>query len=69
MVRTADPTESWDSRGPICIEDPLTGDRREASRYDNPFAWTGQRYDAGVRLYHFPLRTYSPRAGDNPVGG
>ncbi len=54
---------AYDPYGPTYIEDPLTGDRREASLYDNPFAWTGQRYDAGVRLYHFPQRTHSPRLG------
>ena len=36
---------------------------RSASFYANPFAWTGQRYDAGVRLYGFFYRTYSPTLG------
>ena len=31
-----------------------TGTAIAASAYGNPFAWTGQRYDAGVSLYHFP---------------
>ncbi len=34
-----------------------------ASHYGNPFAWTGQRYDAGVKLYHFLFRSYSPEIG------
>jgi len=34
-----------------------------ASRYGNPFGWTGQRYDAGVGLYAFLFRTYSPELG------
>ena len=32
-------------------------------RFGNPFLWTSQRYDAGVGLYHFPFRSYSPRLG------
>jgi RHS repeat-associated protein len=35
-------------------------DEVEASAYGNPFAWTAQRYDAGVGLYAFPFRSYSP---------
>jgi RHS repeat-associated protein len=34
-----------------------------ASRYGNPFMWTGQRYDATTGHYHFWARTYSPRLG------
>jgi RHS repeat-associated protein len=33
------------------------------SAYGNPFLWTGQRHDAGVGLYHFLFRSYSPRLG------
>ncbi|TWT45052.1 RHS Repeat protein [Phycisphaerae bacterium RAS1] len=33
------------------------------SRFGNPFAWTGQRYDAGVGMYHFLFRSYSPELG------
>ncbi|MBK8916203.1 MAG: RHS repeat-associated core domain-containing protein [Phycisphaerales bacterium] len=33
------------------------------SHFGNPFAWTGQRYDAGVGLYHFLFRSYSPEFG------
>ena len=33
------------------------------SAYGNPFAFTGQRYDAAVVLYHFWFRTYSPTLG------
>jgi RHS repeat-associated protein len=38
-------------------------ERTPASVYGNPFAWTGQRYDAGVGLYSFYARTYSPELG------
>jgi RHS repeat-associated protein len=38
-------------------------DEVEASAYGNPFAWTAQRYDAGVGLYAFPFRSYSPALG------
>jgi len=34
-----------------------------ASAYGNPYAYTGQRYDTAVALYHFWLRTYSPSLG------
>ena len=54
---------TYDPYGPTYIEDPATGGRRDASAYGNPFAWTGQRYDAGVNLYHFLFRSYSPRLG------
>ena len=37
--------------------------RTTASAYGNPFAWTGQRYDAGVGMYHFPFRSFSPELG------
>ncbi len=37
--------------------------RRAVSMYGNPFAWTGQRYDAGVKLYGFFARAYSPELG------
>ena len=37
--------------------------RVSASYYGNPFAWTAQRYDAGVKLYSFFARTYSPDLG------
>jgi RHS repeat-associated protein len=37
--------------------------RTTASAYGNPFAWTGQRYDSGVGMYHFPFRSYSPELG------
>ena len=53
----------YDPYGKTYIEDPSTGDRRDASAFGNPFAWTAQRYDAGVRLYHFPFRSYSTRLG------
>jgi RHS repeat-associated protein len=37
--------------------------RTTASAYGNPFGWTGQRYDAGVGMYHFAFRSYSPELG------
>jgi RHS repeat-associated protein len=43
-----------------------------ASRYGNPFMWTGQRYDATTGQYHFWARTYSPMLGQwlqrDPLG-
>ena len=33
------------------------------SRYGNPFAWTGQRYDVVNDMYHFWARSYSPVTG------
>ncbi|HPD32399.1 MAG TPA: RHS repeat-associated core domain-containing protein [Phycisphaerae bacterium] len=33
------------------------------SAYGNPYAYTGQRYDPAVALYHFYWRTYSPSLG------
>lgn len=53
----------YDPYGRTYIEDPNTGTRRTVSRYGNPFAWTSQRYDAGVRMYGFFARTYSPELG------
>ena len=35
----------------------------DRSRYGNPFMWTGQRYGATLRLYHFLFRSYSPTLG------
>ncbi|MCG8408431.1 MAG: DUF6531 domain-containing protein [Phycisphaerales bacterium] len=37
--------------------------RGPASDFGNPFLWTGQRYDAGVELYHFAFRSYMPKLG------
>ena len=54
---------SYDPYGKTYIEDPSTGARRSASAYGNPFMWTAQRYDAGVKLYAFPFRSYSPEHG------
>ena len=34
-----------------------------SSAYGNPFAFTGQRYDAAIGLYHFWFRAYSPMLG------
>jgi RHS repeat-associated protein len=52
----------YDPYGQTYIEDP-NGTRYAASRYGNPLAWTAQRYDAGVKLYGFFARTYSPELG------
>ncbi len=35
----------------------------ETSAFNNPFMYTGQRYDAGLGLYHFWARTYDPQTG------
>jgi len=35
----------------------------DASRFGNPFLFTGQRYDPATGLYHFWARTYSPQVG------
>ena len=43
--------------------DPAPPTPATASRYGNPFRWTGQRYDAPVGLYHFVYRSYSPVLG------
>jgi len=40
----------------------LPGDA-DASRFGNPFLFTGQRYDAATGLYHFWARTYDPVLG------
>ncbi len=37
--------------------------RVDQSSYGNSWMWTGQRYDAGVGLYHFVYRSYSPELG------
>ena len=34
-----------------------------ASSIGNPFAWSGQRFDAATGTYHFWARTYSPVLG------
>src|SRR5690606_14933309 len=59
---------TYDPYGKTVIEetDPLTGlptARLDGSAFGNPFAWTGQRFDPGVRLYHFLFRGYSPHLG------
>jgi RHS repeat-associated protein len=33
------------------------------SHFGNPFMWTGQRYDAEAKLYHFRYRSYNPALG------
>jgi len=50
--------ETWNS-GTGTWAAPTSG----RSKYGNPFMWTGQRYDPGVKLYHFPFRSYSPQLG------
>jgi len=68
---------TYDPYGKTVVEqtDPATGEplgdantgepggRLSASHFGNPFLWTAQRYDAGVGLYHFLFRSYSPRLG------
>ncbi|MFH1418312.1 MAG: RHS repeat-associated core domain-containing protein [Planctomycetota bacterium] len=44
-------------------EDSGSWTATNGSHFGNPFAWTGQRYDAGVDLYGFFARTYSPTLG------
>ncbi|MBP7937790.1 MAG: RHS repeat-associated core domain-containing protein [Phycisphaerae bacterium] len=52
----------YDPYGRTYISAP-DGTARPVSAYGNPFAWTGQRYDPAVRLYHFWARSYSPALG------
>jgi len=53
----------YDPYGRTYIESGDSTVRRAVSKYGNPFAWTGQRYDAGVKLYGFFARAYSPELG------
>ncbi|MBP7746439.1 MAG: RHS repeat-associated core domain-containing protein [Phycisphaerae bacterium] len=53
----------YDPYGRTYIENDDSTVRRAVSKYGNPFAWTGQRYDAGVKLYGFFARAYSPELG------
>jgi RHS repeat-associated protein len=46
--------------GPDAVATEPTG---YPSRYENPFAWTGQRYDYNTQLYHFWARTFDPVTG------
>ncbi|MBK9127935.1 MAG: hypothetical protein IPM13_09055 [Phycisphaerales bacterium] len=52
-----------ETRDPNVLTDPAAWQPCESSRFGNPLLWTAQRYDAGVRLYHFLFRTYSPTLG------
>jgi len=52
----------YDPYGRTYISAP-DGTARPVSAYGNQFAWTGQRYDPAVRLYHFWARSYSPALG------
>lgn len=36
---------------------------RSTSHYDNPWMWTGQRYDPTTHQYHFTFRTFSTSTG------
>ncbi len=62
---------TYEAYGQTHITD-ATGTGLTESAYANPFAWTGQRYDAAVNLYHFWFRTYSPTLGRwlgrDPIG-
>ena len=61
-VDLADFAEFQASLGGPGADDGYTA-LESGSRYGNPFAWTGQRYDAPVGLHHFPYRSYSPALG------
>jgi RHS repeat-associated protein len=43
--------------------DPTVGPPEDASRFGNPFLWTGQRYEPATGLYHFLYRSYNPTLG------
>ncbi|MBK9126410.1 MAG: hypothetical protein IPM13_01220 [Phycisphaerales bacterium] len=55
--------EASETRDPHLLTDSAAWQPCELSRFDNPLLWTAQRYDPGVRLYHFLVRTYSPTLG------
>lgn len=59
---------TYDPYGKTVIEEtnPATGlptARLDASAFGNPFAWTGQRYEASVQLYQFLSRWHSTHLG------
>ncbi|TWT45054.1 hypothetical protein RAS1_14750 [Phycisphaerae bacterium RAS1] len=56
--------EAWDAGTSEWVRLSPQGDTTAAaSRFGNPFAWTGQRYDPGVGMYHFLFRSYLPELG------
>ncbi|MBK9127945.1 MAG: hypothetical protein IPM13_09105 [Phycisphaerales bacterium] len=55
--------DASETRDPDLLTDPAAWQPCESSRFGNPFLWTAQRYDPGVRLCHFLFRTYSPTLG------
>ncbi|TWT45050.1 tRNA nuclease WapA precursor [Phycisphaerae bacterium RAS1] len=56
--------EAWDAGTSEWVRLTPQGDASAASsRFGNPFAWTGQRYDAAVGMYHFLFRSYLPELG------
>ncbi|TWT45051.1 hypothetical protein RAS1_14720 [Phycisphaerae bacterium RAS1] len=56
--------EAWDAGTSEWVRLTPQGDATAGgSRFGNPFAWTGQRYDASVGMYHFLFRSYSPELG------
>ncbi|MBK9127946.1 MAG: RHS repeat-associated core domain-containing protein [Phycisphaerales bacterium] len=55
--------DASETRDPDLLTDPAAWQPCESSRFGNPFLWTAQRYDPGVRLYRFLFRTYSPTLG------
>ncbi|TWT45057.1 hypothetical protein RAS1_14780 [Phycisphaerae bacterium RAS1] len=56
--------EAWDAGTSEWVRLSPQGEATAAgSRFGNPFAWTGQRYDAGVGMYYFLFRSYSPELG------
>jgi len=54
---------TYDPYGKTVTEDASQATIRLRSLYGNPICWTGQRFDAGTRLYHFLFRAYSPTLG------
>ncbi len=54
---------TYDPFGTTYIEEPVSGEFLPVPAYGNPWLWTGQRWDATTRLYHFLFRTCSPRLG------
>jgi len=62
---------SYDVFGRATIRDPGHG-TRETSLYDNPYFFTGRRYDDETGLYYYRARYYDPWTGrfiqTDPVG-
>ncbi|WP_145081639.1 RHS repeat-associated core domain-containing protein [Poriferisphaera corsica] len=41
----------------------MTGNPLSTSAYNNPYGFTGRRYDSKSKLYHDRRRAYSPELG------